>query len=66
MQSDYLEDLIAAGYEPDAADIVLCTHLHFDHVGWNTRAQNGHWIPTFPNARYLFDRHEYEHWMADS
>jgi len=64
MQSDYLDDLAAAGYDPDAADIVLCTHLHFDHVGWNTRAENGRWVPTFPNARYLFDRHEYDHWQA--
>ena len=64
MQSDYLDDLVAAGYDPDAADIVLCTHLHFDHVGWNTREQNGRWVPTFPRARYLFDRHEYEHWLA--
>jgi glyoxylase-like metal-dependent hydrolase (beta-lactamase superfamily II) len=65
MQSDYLDDLIAAGYDPRSADIVLCTHLHFDHVGWNTRAENGHWVPTFPKARYLFDRQEYEHWMAE-
>ncbi|MDX1563717.1 MAG: MBL fold metallo-hydrolase, partial [Gammaproteobacteria bacterium] len=65
MQSDYLDDLIAAGYDPDAADIVLCTHLHFDHVGWNTRSVGGKWVPTFPNARYLFDRHEYEHWQKE-
>jgi glyoxylase-like metal-dependent hydrolase (beta-lactamase superfamily II) len=65
MQSDYLDDLVAAGYDPDAADIVLCTHLHFDHVGWNTQQDNGRWVPTFPNARYLFDRHEYEHWMSE-
>lgn len=65
MQSDYLDDLAASGYDPDAADIVLCTHLHFDHVGWNTREENGRWVPTFPNARYLFDRHEYEHWRAE-
>ena len=64
MRSDYLDDLVAAGYDPDAADIVLCTHLHFDHVGWNTRAESGRWVPTFPNARYLFARDEYEHWQA--
>ena len=56
MQSDYLEDLAAAGYDPDAADVVLCTHLHFDHVGWNTRERNGRWVPTFPNARYVFSK----------
>ena len=41
---------------------MLCTHLHFDHVGWNTRLVDGKWVPTFPNARYLFGRREYEHW----
>jgi glyoxylase-like metal-dependent hydrolase (beta-lactamase superfamily II) len=64
MQSDYLDDLAAAGYDPDAVDAVLCTHLHFDHVGWNTRLENGRWVPTFPNARYLFGKGEYEHWQA--
>ncbi len=64
MQSDYLRDLVAAGYDPDAVDIVLCTHLHFDHVGWNTKREGDRWVPTFPNARYLFGRHEYEHWNA--
>jgi glyoxylase-like metal-dependent hydrolase (beta-lactamase superfamily II) len=43
-------------------DIVLCTHLHVDHVGWNTRLDNGKWVPTFPNARYLFSRTEYTYW----
>jgi glyoxylase-like metal-dependent hydrolase (beta-lactamase superfamily II) len=64
MQGDYLKDLVAAGYDPDEVDIVLCTHLHFDHVGWNTKLENGKWVPTFPNARYLFGRKEYEHWNA--
>jgi len=63
MQSDYLEDLAAAGYDPEQVDVVLCTHLHFDHVGWNTRRENGRWVPTFPNARYLFAKGEYEHWQ---
>jgi glyoxylase-like metal-dependent hydrolase (beta-lactamase superfamily II) len=65
MQSDYLDDLVAAGYDPDAVDVVLCTHLHFDHVGWNTRRENGRWVPTFPRARYLFGKGEYEHWQAE-
>lgn len=47
-----------------SVDIVLCTHLHFDHIGWNTMFQDGDWLPTFPNARYLFGRREYEHWAG--
>lgn len=64
MQSDYLEDLEAAGYDVYAVDTVLCTHLHFDHVGWNTRFVDGRFVPTFPNARYLFSRREYEYWQV--
>lgn len=60
--TSFLADLAAAGFDPDDVDIVLCTHLHFDHVGWNTQLVNGKWVPTFPNARYLFGRTEYEHW----
>jgi glyoxylase-like metal-dependent hydrolase (beta-lactamase superfamily II) len=63
MQTSFLEDLAHAGFAPDDIDIVLCTHLHFDHVGWNTRLVDGQWVPTFPNARYLFGRREYEHWI---
>ena len=58
----YLEDLAVAGFRPEDIDIVMCTHLHADHVGWNTRLDNGKWVPTFPNARYLFARTEIEHW----
>lgn len=63
MQTSFIEDLAHAGFAPEDIDTVLCTHLHFDHVGWNTRLVDGKWVPTFPNARYLFGRHEYEHWM---
>ena len=59
LNTDFLEDLTAAGYPPDAIDTVLCTHLHLDHVGWNTRLQGNRWIPTFANARYLIDRSEF-------
>lgn len=59
MQTSFLEDLIAAGVHPDQVDTVCCTHMHFDHVGWNTRLVDGEWVPTFPNARYLFDKTEY-------
>ena len=62
MQTSFLEDLSEAGFVPEEIDFVLCTHLHFDHVGWNTRLVDGKWVPTFPNARYLFGRKEYEHW----
>lgn len=58
----FLEDLREAGHDPDSVDTVLCTHLHVDHVGWNTRWQDGRWLPTFGNARYLFEKSEIEHW----
>jgi glyoxylase-like metal-dependent hydrolase (beta-lactamase superfamily II) len=57
----FLERLRAAGVTPEDVDIVLCTHLHADHVGWNTRLENGRWVPTFTNAKYLFSRVEKEH-----
>jgi glyoxylase-like metal-dependent hydrolase (beta-lactamase superfamily II) len=63
LQTSFLEDLVVAGYPPESIDTVLCTHLHFDHVGWNTRLVNGRWVPTFPNARYLFGRKEFDHWQ---
>jgi len=61
-QGPFLNDLAAAGFPADSIDTVLCTHLHVDHVGWNTRLENGRWVPTFPNARYLWHRAEYEYW----
>ena len=60
----FIRDLEAAGFPPERVDTVLCTHLHFDHVGWNTRLTEGKWVPTFPNARYLFGRVDYEYWDA--
>lgn len=56
----WLERLKAAGAEPGEVDTVICTHLHVDHVGWNTRLADGEWVPTFPNARYVFPRVEVE------
>jgi glyoxylase-like metal-dependent hydrolase (beta-lactamase superfamily II) len=64
LQTPFLSDLENAGYPPDAADVVLCTHLHFDHIGWNTRLIDGNWVPTFTNARYLFGRVDYEAWES--
>ncbi|MBV8921162.1 MBL fold metallo-hydrolase [Bradyrhizobium sp.] len=58
----FLEALAAAGFPVESIDTVLCTHLHVDHVGWNTRLSGGEWVPTFPNARYVFGKTEYEYW----
>ena len=58
----FLDNLAGLGVAPEQVDFVLCTHLHADHVGWNTRLRNGRWVPTFPNARYVFARTEYEGW----
>ncbi len=59
----YAKSLAAAGLRPEDIDIVMCTHLHVDHVGWNTRLENGRWVPTFPNARYLFADRELTYWQ---
>jgi glyoxylase-like metal-dependent hydrolase (beta-lactamase superfamily II) len=61
-QGPFLDTLAAAGFPPDSIDTVLCTHLHVDHVGWNTKLAGGKWVPTFANARYLFGRTEFEYW----
>jgi glyoxylase-like metal-dependent hydrolase (beta-lactamase superfamily II) len=66
LQTSFLADLTAAGYPRETIDTVLCTHLHVDHVGWNTMLRDGHWVPTFPNARYLFGRVEFAHWTGES
>jgi glyoxylase-like metal-dependent hydrolase (beta-lactamase superfamily II) len=58
----FLDDLTAAGFPAGSIDTVLCTHLHVDHVGWNTRRSGGRWVPTFENARYLYHRVEWEFW----
>ena len=63
-RTGYLQALAAAGVTPADVDIVLCTHLHADHVGWNTRLENGRWIPTFPSARYMIGGAELAAWQA--
>ncbi len=62
LQGPFLADLAAAGFPRESIDTVLCTHLHVDHVGWNTMLVDGKWVPTFPRARYLMGRVEYQHW----
>ena len=66
LQTDFLERFRSAGFEPADVDVVLCTHLHLDHVGWNTYHDGERWQPTFPNARYLFNRAEYEFWQGEA
>lgn len=65
LNTPFLERLSAAGAAPEDIDMVLCTHLHADHVGWNTVLRDGRWVPTFPNARYLFSKTEAQYWSAD-
>lgn len=62
----YLRALNAAGVSVDDIDFVMCTHLHVDHVGWNTRLENGRWVPTFPKARYLFAKQEFDYWSEQN
>ncbi|MEU5719302.1 MBL fold metallo-hydrolase [Streptomyces sp. NPDC020403] len=64
LRTDFLERLTTAGFPPDSVDLVILTHLHADHVGWNTREVNGAWVPTFPRARYVTSRVEREFWAA--
>ena len=64
LQGPFLADLAAAGFPRESIDTVLCTHLHVDHVGWNTMLEGGKWVPTFARARYLMGRVEFGHWRA--
>lgn len=59
LDTPFLDNLARAGVQPEDVDYVLLTHLHVDHVGWNTRWQNGAWVPTFANAQYVFPTEEY-------
>ena len=61
-QGAFLEEIAAAGFARESVDYVVCTHLHPDHVGWNTMLVDGEWLPTFPNARYLFSEQDWE-WL---
>src|SRR5215212_1476555 len=61
---DYESNFASIGLSPADIDFVMCTHLHVDHVGWNTRLENGRWVPTFPNARYVFGKTEFDYWTG--
>ena len=64
LDTPYLERLAAAGARLQDIDFVMCTHLHHDHVGWNTQLSNGRWVPTFPNARYVISKPDFEYFKA--
>ena len=66
MQGDFLQRFAAAGFTTEQVDTVLCTHMHVDHVGWNTQWIDGAWRPTFPRAQYLFAEDEWQHWRHES
>jgi len=65
MQSDFLDRLSADGLPPECFDTVLCTHMHVDHVGWNTRLVESRYVPTFTSARYLYSSTEWAHWRVE-
>jgi glyoxylase-like metal-dependent hydrolase (beta-lactamase superfamily II) len=62
LDTPFITRLAAAGFAPDDIDVVICSHLHIDHVGWNTQLHEGRWVPTFDNARYLFSAAERDYW----
>ena len=62
LDTPYLERLARIGVKPGEVDFVMCTHLHIDHVGWNTKLENGRWVPTFPNAKYLMSGKDHAHY----
>ena len=59
------KELFALGVSYEKIDYVFCTHLHIDHTGWNTTLRDGRWVPTFPNAKYVFHKKEYAAWEAE-
>lgn len=64
LATPFLQRMAEAGWSRESVNAVVCTHMHVDHVGWNTMLEKGRWVPTFPNARYIFGRDEFEHWNA--
>lgn len=61
-KNDFLAGFAEHGVKPEDVTHVMCTHLHWDHVGWNTRLVDGKWVPTFPNAKYIMAKREYDYW----
>jgi glyoxylase-like metal-dependent hydrolase (beta-lactamase superfamily II) len=64
LNTDFMGVLAKAGVTPEQVDYIMCTHLHWDHIGWNTQLVDGRWVPTFPNAKYIISRTEYDYWDA--
>ncbi|MBE1534840.1 MBL fold metallo-hydrolase [Actinomadura algeriensis] len=64
--TDFLGGLQRAGVRPEDVDLVVNTHLHVDHVGWNTRLDDRAWVPTFPNATYLVPRRDFDFWNPEN
>ena len=64
LKSPFLDNLKQAGFSQNSIDTVVCTHLHIDHVGWNTMLVDGKWVPTFPRARFLMETAEFAHWRS--
>ena len=62
----WFDNFTARGILPEDIDFVICTHMHVDHVGWNTRLRDGRWVPTFPNAKYIFAKNELKYWLEQS
>jgi glyoxylase-like metal-dependent hydrolase (beta-lactamase superfamily II) len=65
LQTDFLAKFRQTGFTPEDVTDVLCTHMHMDHVGWNTTLKDGKWVPTFKNARHYFAQTEYDYWLTD-
>ena len=65
LDGPFLQEIRDAGFPREKVDLVVCTHLHIDHVGWNTMKVDGEWVPTFPNARYVMVRPEFEYWRDE-
>jgi glyoxylase-like metal-dependent hydrolase (beta-lactamase superfamily II) len=66
LDTPFLQNLAAEGIKPEDVDYVVSTHLHIDHVGWNTTLADGQWVPTFPNAKYVMNRTEFDFWRPDN